>query len=37
MTDRLSAGLFVAMLGGPEVAGPEVFEPENVERVLAMA
>ena len=37
MTDPLSAGILISMLSGPEAAAPEVFEPENVERVLAMA
>lgn len=36
LTDPRSIGLIVSMLSGPEVPDPEVFEAENVERVLAM-
>jgi 2-polyprenyl-6-methoxyphenol hydroxylase-like FAD-dependent oxidoreductase len=37
MTDPLSIGLLLAMLSGPEVPDPEVFDAENVNRVMAMA
>lgn len=36
LSDPLSLGLMVAMLGGPEQPDPEVFTDDNVERILAM-
>lgn len=36
LSDPLSLGLILAMLGGPEQPEPEVFTDDNVERILAM-
>ncbi len=37
MSDPLSAGVMMTMLSGPEVPASDVFERENVERIMAMA
>jgi 2-polyprenyl-6-methoxyphenol hydroxylase-like FAD-dependent oxidoreductase len=37
LSDPLTQGLIGAQLVGPDVVPPEVFEPSNVERVLALA
>jgi hypothetical protein len=33
----LSLALLVSLFAGPESAPPEVFAPENVQRVLSLA
>jgi 2-polyprenyl-6-methoxyphenol hydroxylase-like FAD-dependent oxidoreductase len=37
MTDPMALGLFVGALGGPEVSPAEVFEQDNIDRLLALA
>jgi 2-polyprenyl-6-methoxyphenol hydroxylase-like FAD-dependent oxidoreductase len=37
VADPLSMALIASMLSGPDSVGPEAFESENVDRVLAMA
>jgi 2-polyprenyl-6-methoxyphenol hydroxylase-like FAD-dependent oxidoreductase len=37
LSDAMSIGLMVGIMGGPEVPDPEIFDKENVDRILAMA
>jgi 2-polyprenyl-6-methoxyphenol hydroxylase-like FAD-dependent oxidoreductase len=37
MTDASSIGLMLAMMSGPEVPEPEIFDKENIDRIHAMA
>jgi 2-polyprenyl-6-methoxyphenol hydroxylase-like FAD-dependent oxidoreductase len=37
LSDASSIGVMLAMMGGPEVAEPEIFDRENVDRIHAMA